>query len=222
MTKGAVSTNGIIPPYPLRFIRIGNDINVVINISAKNDENYNLYRKRIRIWLVSGPYRIEIWNYKINLPRQIQFVIDRATIYRYGIYKFELYIKNPVTDVDEETFDIPNVFQIVSQNYIGGESGNINLEFGVVITDTGNGFKLYDTTGQNTDGAMTQKAVTDELNGIVNWDTELETEVDLRVKGETKRLLKTEAIEYADKRVNLVEGDELVALMRVMGIYMGI
>jgi hypothetical protein len=39
--------------------------------------------------------------------------------------------------------------------------------------------KLYNTTGDNTDGTMTQKAITSELENI---NEELDTKVELRLK----------------------------------------
>lgn len=37
--------------------------------------------------------------------------------------------------------------------------------------------KLYDTLGQNTDGTMTQKAITDELNEKIEMDVVEEEEM---------------------------------------------
>lgn len=37
--------------------------------------------------------------------------------------------------------------------------------------------KLYDTVGDNTDGTMTQKAITDELNEKVEIDTDVSNEL---------------------------------------------
>lgn len=49
----------------------------------------------------------------------------------------------------------------------------INLEIDdITSTGSGGGGTLYDTIGQNTDGAMTQKAVTDELYAPNNYQTD--------------------------------------------------
>lgn len=54
-----------------------------------------------------------------------------------------------------------NIKTINGESILG--SGNIEI--------AGGGSALYDTTGQNTDGAMTQKSVTDELNKKISKST---------------------------------------------------
>lgn len=43
--------------------------------------------------------------------------------------------------------------------------------------DTAGVMKLYSTTGQNTDGTMTQKSITDELNQRIKTDVDAENEL---------------------------------------------
>ena len=57
---------------------------------------------------------------------------------------------------------------------ISGTAENPLITFGIPKGEHGDSGILYDTTGQNTDGAMTQKATTDALNQFVtiyDWNT---------------------------------------------------
>jgi hypothetical protein len=61
-----------------------------------------------------------------------------------------------------------------------------------------------------------------ESHSNTEWGTELNHEVDLKVRGTAKRLLKTSAISTSDKNVDVVTDPEAVAMMKILGIYMEI
>lgn len=48
--------------------------------------------------------------------------------------------------------------------YYNGSYGEVTTTFPIASSETAGIAKLYDTTGGNTDGSMTQKSITNELN----------------------------------------------------------
>ena len=183
---------------PLKPIRIGSDVTIVMKVTADDPESFTLQGKEIRIVLVCGSYKKEIRDMRFFYPDSIEFTIDQRFLYRYGIYGFVLYVKTPTGQTDEMSFDVPNVFQIVTKNYPGAEEGHVTLNIGASIINPGGG-------GVN-----------------VHWGDEFTHEIDLTVHDITRRLLKTSAIATRDKQVDVVNDSEAVAMMKILGIYMEI
>ena len=182
---------------PLKPIRIGSDVTIVMKVTSENPDDFTLRLKSILITLVCVPYKKEIRKYRIFYPDSIEFTIDQRFLYRYGVYGFTLYIKEETGPNDEMTFDVPNVFQIVTKNYPGAAEGHVTLDVGATVIGPGGNVNVY-------------------------WGTELDHEIDLTVHDITRRLLKTSAIATRDKQVDVVNNDEATAMMMILGIYMDI
>lgn len=61
--------------------------------------------------------------------------------------------------------------------YDGSKYVPITQTVTAATASTAGVMKLYDTVGQNTDGTMTQKAITDELNDKIEVKTDIENEL---------------------------------------------
>lgn len=99
------------------IIRYGNDINVTWSVYGRNGAKYSLNNKIQHLWLVSGPRKKEISAYTLQTRNQIVFLVDDTEVNRLGTYKFVLVIKEPESEVEEATYEISHVFQVVSETY---------------------------------------------------------------------------------------------------------
>lgn len=186
----------------MKSIRIGNDINVNWKVFTRDGNKYPLDDKILRIWLLSGPYKKEITEFSLAHRNELSFTIDAKEITRYGVYKLLLVAKDEDTGLEDASFDVDYVFQIVSKYYVSTNEevldGDVSISPVTIIENiTGygndgesayeiavrNGFigteqdwleslranvVLYGSVGDAVDGAMTQKAVTENLAGKVS------------------------------------------------------
>ena len=99
------------------IIRYGNDINVSWSVYGRNGAKYSLTNKIQHLWLVSGPRKKEINAYTLQARNQIVFVVDDLEINRLGTFKLILEIKEPESEIEEATYELSHVFQVVSETY---------------------------------------------------------------------------------------------------------
>jgi len=99
------------------IIRYGNDINVSWSVYGRNGAKYSLTNKIQHLWLVSGPRKKEISGYTLQARNQIVFLVDDTEINKLGTFKFVLEIKEPESEVEEATYELSHVFQVVSETY---------------------------------------------------------------------------------------------------------
>ena len=101
----------------MNTVRIGNDINVVWKIFSRNGMKFSLEGRIIRLWLISGPFKKEIDDFTIQLRNEIHFFIDADDLHRLGVYKILLSILDEQAETEDASFDITEVFQLVSKAY---------------------------------------------------------------------------------------------------------
>lgn len=101
-----------------------------------------------------------------------QVDLDSLEVIVEGLETRVINIENKNTEQDTEISNLKTSKQatLVSGTNIKTINGETILGSGN-IEIAGGGSALYDTTGQNTDGAMTQKSVTDELNKKISKST---------------------------------------------------
>jgi len=120
----------------MKTIRIGNDINVTWKVFSRNGMKYSLEEKELHLWLISGPYKSEITSFVVSFINEVSFNIDQSVLTRYGTYKVVLQIKDPASIADDSTYDLTEVFQIVSQTYPGEAlDGAVDLVFESVLNN---------------------------------------------------------------------------------------
>lgn len=99
------------------IIRSGNDINVTWEVFGRNGLKYSLVGKVYRLWLVNGGQKKEIESYSVQSRNQVVFVVDDADLHTLGSYKLILQIREPGSVVEDATYDLTHVFQVVSSSY---------------------------------------------------------------------------------------------------------
>lgn len=100
----------------METIRIGNDIDVAWKIFSRNGLPFPLQGMVTRLYLLSGPYRKEITDYKVT-DYGVSFTVKSDSITRYGVYKLLLSIIDKESGVADASFDVVAVFQIVHSVY---------------------------------------------------------------------------------------------------------
>lgn len=100
----------------METIRIGNDIGVVWEIFSRDGLPFPLQGMVTRLYLLSGPYRKEIIDYKVS-DNTVSFTIGSSSITRYGVYKLLLSIIDKDSGSVGASFDVTALFQIVHAVY---------------------------------------------------------------------------------------------------------
>lgn len=101
------------------------------------------------------------------------------------IFEIVKFINNKIYDINDNSIelkpnsnklyiDVDNVNDLYYYN--GIDFIIINSQVPKASSETAGILKLYETTGQNTDGTMTQKAITDELKHKISASVNLENE----------------------------------------------
>ena len=155
-------------------IRIGNDIFVVWKVFSRNGMRFSLQNQNIRIWLASGPFKMEITDFTTSIRGEVAFKIDADSITRYGIYKLELSIYDNDAETEDATFDVNHVFQIVSTNYEDTNNpvldGSVELEpcsiLNNVVTSTLEGASAYEIAVNHGYRGTEEEWLHDPVNGI--------------------------------------------------------
>lgn len=92
-----------------------------------------------------------------------------------NVFYYDNIYSTPMTAMINKIYIDDSVYKIYY--FDGTEYKNIQTTFSTATDITPGLVKLYSTTGQNTDGTMTQKAITDELDlrykASINSDDEL-------------------------------------------------
>lgn len=158
---------------------------VVFKLRRDNDYNY----EKVKDSFI--PKKGEIC--LVDTARQGLCVIVGDGVSTYGSLEYENTIFQRVYFIGEKIFkDADGVQEITpNENKIYIDANNTNdlyyyngVEFVLIgpgslptaSAETAGIMKLYSTTGENVDGTMTQKAITDELNTKVSASVNLEDE----------------------------------------------
>ena len=155
-------------------IRIGNDIFVVWKVFSRNGMPFSLENQNIRIWLTSGPFKMEITDFTTSIRGEVAFKIDADSITRYGIYKLELSIYDKDSETEDATFDVNHVFQIVSTNYADTNNpvldGSVEIEpcsvLNNIVTSTLEGASAYEIAVKHGYTGTEEEWLHDPVNGI--------------------------------------------------------
>ena len=115
-------------------IRIGNSIDITWKIYDRNGKRYWLDDKTLELWLLSGPYKNEIESFVVQDHYDISIYIDSEQLSRLGVYKLILRVKGESEVSDYASYDLTQMFQIVSTSYT--EPGKIILDGGVRLEFT--------------------------------------------------------------------------------------
>lgn len=156
-------------------IRIGNDIFVVWKVFSRNGVRFSLENQNIRIWLSSGPFKMEITDFTTSIRGEVAFKIDADSITRYGIYKLEMIIYDQDAETADATFDVTNLFQIVSTNYEDTNNpvldGSVEIEacsiLNNTITSTLEGASAYEIAVKHGYTGTEEEWLHDPVNGIM-------------------------------------------------------
>jgi hypothetical protein len=156
-------------------IRIGNDIFVVWKVFSRNGMPFSLENQNIRIWLTSGPFKMEITDFTTSIRGEVAFKIDADSITRYGIYKLELSIYDKDSETEDATFDVNHVFQIVSTNYADTNNpvldGSVEIEpcsvLNNIVTSTLEGASAYEIAVKHGYTGTEEEWLHDPINGIM-------------------------------------------------------
>jgi len=156
-------------------IRIGNDIFVVWKVFSRNGMRFSLENQNIRIWLSSGPFKMEITDFTTSIRGEVAFKIDADSITRYGIYKLELSIFDEDAETADATFDVTHIFQIVSTNYADTNNpaldGEVEIEpcsvLNNIVTSTLEGASAYEIAVKHGYTGTEEEWLHDPVNGIM-------------------------------------------------------
>lgn len=156
-------------------IRIGNDIFVVWKVFSRNGMPFSLENQNIRIWLTSGPFKMEITDFTTSIRGEVAFKIDADSITRYGIYKLEMSLLDKDAETADATFDVTHIFQIVSTNYADTNNpaldDNVEIEpcsvLNNVITSTLEGASAYEIAVKHGYTGTEEEWLHDPVNGIM-------------------------------------------------------
>ena len=102
---------------PMDIIREGNDINVTWSVYGRNGLKYSLNNRVYHLWIANGSVKREITSFSIQSRNELVFAIDDEEVVKHGAYKLILQIKEPDSLVDDATYDLMHVFQVVSKTY---------------------------------------------------------------------------------------------------------
>lgn len=122
----------------MTIVRIGNNIHVLWKIYNNNGSKYALSGKVRRLWLSSAALEKEIETYAFQNRNELTFMVDAGDLTRYGAYKLVLQIRESESETEDATYDLSQVFQIVSSSYpdaIGALTGEVDVEFESVLNN---------------------------------------------------------------------------------------
>ena len=108
----------------MELIRHGNDINVTWSIFGRNESPYSISGKVYGLWLINGSGKKQITSFSVQARNQLVFLIDNLDLNRLGSFKLELQLREP--GAQGATYDLTQVFQIVSETYPRPTATSIN------------------------------------------------------------------------------------------------
>ena len=119
-------------------IRIGNSVHVSWRLYNNNGSQYALSGKIRRLWIISAALEKEITSYGIQGRNEIIFSIPADDLIRYGTYKIRLTIRESESETEDATYDLTQIFQVVSQSYPNASNaigGVADLSFTSVLNN---------------------------------------------------------------------------------------
>lgn len=119
-------------------IRIGNSVHVSWRLYNNNGSQYVLSGKVRRLWIISAALEKEISSYGIQGRNELVFSIPADDLIRYGTYKIRLTIRESESGTEDATYELTQVFQVVSKSYpnaSGAVSGVVELPFTTVLNN---------------------------------------------------------------------------------------
>lgn len=161
------------------------ELNAIFRLRRDNDYNYEKVADRFipergevcLVDTVNTGLRAKIGD-GISTFRQLNYVDENIgfnLIVRGYFSDKQFYLDSALTILAEKSLN--KIYIDVAKSKVYYFDGNnyisINDTVAMATPTTAGVMKLYDTIGQNTDGTMTQKAITDELDDKVEINTEV-------------------------------------------------
>ena len=122
----------------MTIVRIGNNIHVLWKIYNNNGSKYALSGKVRKIFLRSAGLEKEIETYGIQYRNELTFMVAAHDLTRYGTYKLVLKVRESESQTEDATYDLTQVFQIVSKSYPNAceaIDGEVDVVFSSVLND---------------------------------------------------------------------------------------
>lgn len=120
------------------IVRIGNNIHVIWKVFNNNGSKYQLSGNVQRLWLSSAGLEKEIETFEFQYRNELTFTVDAGELTRYGTYKLILRISESVSETEDATYDLAQVFQVVSSSYpdaMNAIDGEVEVEFTSVLNN---------------------------------------------------------------------------------------
>ena len=119
-------------------VRIGNNIHVLWKFYNNNGSKYQLSGRVRKLFLKSAALEKEIETYAIQYRNELTFMVDAHDLTRYGTYKLVLKVRESESLTEDATYDLTQVFQVVSSSYPGitnAIAGEVDVQFTSVLND---------------------------------------------------------------------------------------
>lgn len=163
-------------------------IEATIRLRRDNDYNYEAIKDKfvpangevVLVDTARDGLRAKVGN-GYNTYAELQFTdADLRNAVLQGYYENGVFYSDPIKQtpmanmVNKIYIDIPRrkIYYFNGTEFIPAEA-----HLTTASAETAGVMKLYSTTGQNTDGTMTQKSITDELNQRIKTDIDAENEL---------------------------------------------
>jgi len=120
----------------MTIVRIGNNIHVLWKIFDQKGTKYPLSGRVQILFLKSAALEKEIETYVIQNRNELTFMVAADDLTRYGTYKLVLKIRESDSETQDATYDLTQVFQIVSASYpnaVNAIEGEADVEFTSVL-----------------------------------------------------------------------------------------
>lgn len=135
----------------MKTIRIGNNVHVTWKVFNGNGSPFQLIGKVKKLYVSSASLEKEITTYEIQYRNEVAFTLYADDLRRFGTYKLVLTLQENESTAEDATYDLTQVFQIVSHSYPGWHkplTGEVDVTFESVlnnlIVDTVEGLSAYD------------------------------------------------------------------------------
>jgi len=122
----------------MTIVRIGNNIHVLWKIFDHTGTKYPLSGRVQMLFLKSAALEKEIETYAIQDRNELTFMVGADDLTRYGTYKLVLKIRESESETQDATYDLTQVFQIVSASYpnaVNAIEGEADVEFTSVLNN---------------------------------------------------------------------------------------
>ena len=119
-------------------IRIGNSVHVTWRIWNNAGTKYALTGRVRRLWLASAGLEVNIGTYETWNRNELTFTVDAADLTRYGTYKLVLQLRESDSQMEDASYELTQVFQVVSQSYPDANNsvnGTVEVEFASVLNN---------------------------------------------------------------------------------------